>query len=138
MKHLSQYKPKSLADWALEDFFKDDFFDFSRKQLYPAVDVKEQKNEYILEADVPGYSENQIDITVKNDRLTLSSSKEENQGERKEHYYLKERTRRAFCRTFTLPKDVAREKISAVFKRGVLTLTMEKRPEASPRKIEIK
>lgn len=107
----------------------------------PKVDVLEEKDSYILEMELPGRCEKDVNIELNQDILTISSVKEdkkEEKSEKNKKYLLKERRCSSFERRFTLPKDVAAESISASFKNGILTINMVKKAEASPKMIEIK
>jgi len=95
----------------------------------PAVDVVEDDQKFELYADLPGVKQEDLDIQVEKDVLTI---KGERKLERKG-----ERVAGAFSRAFTLPKHVDVEKIAASLKDGVLTLTLPKRPEAQPRQIKV-
>jgi HSP20 family protein len=95
----------------------------------PAVDVVEDDQKFELHADLPGVKQEDLDIQVEKDVLTI---KGERKLERKG-----ERVAGAFSRAFTLPKHVDVEKIAATLKDGVLTLTLPKRPEAQPRQIKV-
>jgi HSP20 family protein len=101
------------------------FNPFNELPRLPAVDVVEDDQKLELFADVPGVKQEDLDIQVEKDVLTI-------RGERKG-------TRQAgsFSRAFTLPKHVDVEKIAASLKDGVLTLTLPKRAEAQPRAIKV-
>jgi HSP20 family protein len=140
--NLIKYRPLTagLLDREIDSLFDDlsenNFWAFDNK--YPRVDVREEKDSYVLEADLPGLSEKDIEVRVEHNLLTISSSKKEEKEEKKEGYLMRERRAYSFARSFTLPDDVNRENIAAKFKNGVLTLTLTKNPEAQPKKIEIK
>lgn len=108
---------------------------------YPRVDVIEKNNAYTLEMELPGRSEDDVNIELNQDNLTISSKNEkkvENKNETKtEKYLLRERRYNDFCRRFTLPQDVDTESIKANFKNGVLTIFMTKKAEMSPKTIKI-
>jgi len=136
--NLIRYRPfNNLLSWdadgILDSFFDDDFFSTAGK--YPRVDVKEEDGKYVLEADLPGQTEKDLEVKVEGNLLTLSSAKSE---EKKNGYIVQERRSAAFSRSFVLPKNVDREKIAANFKNGLLSLTLFKLPEAEPKKIEVK
>ena len=117
----------------------DEFFGRSRTLGHaPAVDIVENDDSYVLEAELTGLSEKDVDVQLNDNLLTLSSKKEEVKTEEKKNYVLKERRSSSFTRSFVVPKDVDREKIEAKFTNGVLTLTMPKTPAAKPRNIDIK
>lgn len=112
----------------------------------PKVDVKETKKAYVLDMDLPGFSENDVEIDFKNSVLTIASKKmesakteEQESGEEKEdaQWLIHERRNSNFERRFSLPQDIDAETISAAFKNGVLTVTIPRRPEAGSRKINI-
>ena len=95
----------------------------------PAVDVVEDTDKIELHADLPGVKQEQLEIQVEKDVLTLRGERTlPRKGERLSG---------AFSRSFTLPKTVDVEKIAATLRDGVLTLTLPKRPEAQPRQIKV-
>ena len=110
----------------------------------PKVDIKETKDAYILDMDMPGKTENDVDISLKDSVLTISSltdSKEEKKAEKAEDktdWLLHERHFATFSRSFTLPKDIDAEEISAGVMNGVLTVTIPRKPAPAAKKIEIK
>jgi HSP20 family protein len=104
---------------------------------WPAVNMYDAGNALTVTAEVPGLSEKEIQLTVNQNVLTIS-------GERKsdvpEGYsvHRQERTPYRFSRSFSLPVRVAGDKTSATLKNGILTITLEKAPEAQPRQIAVK
>ena len=105
---------------------------------FPAVDIREEADHYLLEAELTGLNEKEIDVKVQGNLLMISSKKEEKNETKRSGYLLKERRSSSFSRSFVLPKDVDREKIDARFANGLLTLTLHKLPETKPRAIEVK
>lgn len=104
----------------------------------PKVDVKENEDSYVLDMDLPGRSENDVELNLKDNVLTISSVKEE-KSEKKENkaggsWLIKERTSSSFSRSFTLPEDVDGSAISASFKNGVLTVNMPRNKALSENK----
>jgi HSP20 family protein len=106
----------------------------------PAVDIVEKENAYEVTAELPGMDEKSIDVKVVNGNLTIKGEKQEEREEKKKGYYLRERHFGSFERSFGLPEGVDADKIEATFKKGVLTLTLPKKPEAQKpeKKIEVK
>lgn len=107
----------------------------------PAVNVEETRDEVVLTAEMPGMRRDDVNIELENNVLTLSGRKEqvrEDTGDEERRYHLWERRWGSFQRSFTLPRSVDAEGISATFQDGVLTVRMPKVPEAKGRKIEIK
>lgn len=107
----------------------------------PKVDIKESENEYILMLDIPGKNENDVNIELNNNVLTISSSKEEKNEQKeefqKEKWIIHERTISSFCRNFKLPEDIDSEKISAIVQNGVLKIAIPRKILTSPKKIAI-
>lgn len=105
----------------------------------PSVNVEETKEELLLTAELPGMSIDDIDIEVENNILSLRGEKKEVREENEDRrYHLWERSYGSFERSFTLPRTVKAEEISAHFKDGILHVQMPKAPEAKSRKISIK
>ena len=103
---------------------------------FPAVDVREESEQYVIEVELPGYTQNDVDIQVKEGVLSIASI-EVSEDEDNQESANGRRRRRAFNRQFSLPKDVNREAIEAAFTNGLLIITLNKQPEAQLRKIEI-
>ena len=120
---------------------------FDEKQILsrksPAVDIIENKETYILELDLPGFTEKDIEVKVEDNKLNISTVNVEAQDKdpkknEETQYLVKERTPFVFSRSFILPKDADREAISGTFKNGVLTVSIAKNPVEQPRSIKIK
>ena len=106
--------------------------------MTPRVDVKEEDNSYVLEMELPGCCEKDVSIELDRKNLKISSVKDEEKKENVKHkYILKERRVSSFERNFTLPSDVDSDSITANFKNGILTVTMQKREIEKPKRIEI-
>lgn len=139
--NLIKYKPtNALGLWGDFDRMLGSFFDDipAWNDRVPSVDIREEADKYVLEAELPGLTEKDIDVKLENNLLTISSKKEENKEEKKNGYLLRERRSTSFSRSFVLPKDVNKEEVSAIFKNGMLTMEINKTPEAKPRTIDIK
>jgi HSP20 family protein len=104
----------------------------------PAFEVKETTDAYVVKADVPGVAENDIDIAVHNNVLSVTGSRQAEERKDGEAYALYERQFGSFTRSFQLPELADGEKIEAKLDNGVLTLTIGKKAEAKPRKIALK
>ena len=103
---------------------------------FPDVDVREENDQYVIEVELPGYTQSDVDIQVKDSVLTIASI-DVTEDEDTQDSTNTRRRRRTFNRRFSLPKDVNREAIEAAFTNGLLIITLNKQPEAQPRKIEI-
>ncbi|NJN44443.1 MAG: Hsp20/alpha crystallin family protein [Anaerolineae bacterium] len=95
----------------------------------PSVDISESDKEIKLEAELPGMDENNIEISISNDVLTIKGEKQEESERKDRNFYFTERSYGSFIRQFALPGGVDEDKIEATFKKGVLTVSMPKRPE---------
>lgn len=104
----------------------------------PAFEVKETNDSFVLRADVPGVEEKDLDIAVHNGVLTVSGSRQSEERKEGESFALYERQYGSFSRSFALPDMADGERIDANLKNGVLELSIAKKAEAKPRKIEIK
>jgi HSP20 family protein len=106
----------------------------------PAIDIVEKDKAYEMTAELPGLDEKNIEVKLSNGDLMIKGEKKEDKEEKKKDYYLRERKFGFFERSFRLPEGVDPEKIEASFKKGVLTVTLPKRPEAQKpaKKIEVK
>jgi HSP20 family protein len=110
----------------------------SRALWSPTVDVEETSEELLLTAELPGMSIEDLEIEVENHVLSLKGEKREEREESDDRrYHIWERRYGSFKRSFTLPRTVKTEEITALVKDGVLTVRMPKAPEAKSRKIDI-
>lgn len=104
----------------------------------PSFDVKETGEAYVFTADLPGVKESDLELSLTGNRLTIAGKREEEKKEQDERWYAYERSYGAFSRSFTLPEGVDGEHVQAELKEGVLRVTVPKKPEVKPRKIELK
>ena len=103
----------------------------------PAVDIVEDKKEYIIQADLPGLSKQDVNVTFENGILRLSGQRK-HEAERKDwRYHRVECPYGAFHRSFTLPGDTAPGQIHAEFKDGVLRVRVAKSESARPKQIAV-
>ena len=102
------------------------------------VDIREDQDHLYVEADLPGFKKNEVDITLENQTLTISAEhKDEEKSEQKGDWLLNERRYARFLRSFTLPPTVDDQKVDAKLADGVLRITLNKREETKPRKIQV-
>lgn len=107
--------------------------------LTPSIDVKETDQAVTISAELPGLSEEDVNVTVRDGLLTLKGEKKSEIDETRENVHISERSYGSFMRSFRLPDTVDDEKVSASFDKGVLTITLPKSENAKPeRKIEIR
>jgi len=104
----------------------------------PAVDVFEEKDAFVVQAELAGIEAKDIQIEVENGILTLKGDRKLARDDHEDGYRRVERWYGAFSRQFTLPRTVEAERIEASSKDGVLTVRIPKRPEAKSQKISVK
>lgn len=128
----------------MNDVFEDFFTDFERVALgpvfgrgwsrdgtdLPRVNVEETDRDVIVTADLPGLEEKDVQVTVDDDVLTIRGERKDEREEKRKDYHLMERSYGLFQRTLPLPAGVDQDQIKAALKKGVLTVTLPKRPEA--------
>ena len=102
------------------------------------VDVREDQDHFYVEAELPGFKKEDVDITLEDQTLTISAErKSESSEEKKGELLLNERRYSRFLRSFTLPPTVDEQSVNAKLTDGVLTVTLNKREETKPRKITV-
>ena len=143
---LIRYEPWSLVNRLhsdLDRIFQRDYGDNDDSRgavsdWMPAVDVHENKDSFVLRADLPGVDPKDIDITMENGVLTLRGRRQSENSSEERGYRRVERISGEFFRRFTLPDVADSQSIAAKTNNGVLTVTIAKRPEVQPRRIEVK
>jgi HSP20 family protein len=106
----------------------------------PAVDITQTDKGYEITAELPGMEDKDIEVKLANGVLTIRGEKQDEKEEKNKGYYLRERSFGSFERSFQVPENIDADKISAGFKKGVLTITLPKSAEAqrAEKKIEVK
>jgi HSP20 family protein len=104
----------------------------------PPVDIFEDENAYLVKVELPDLSEKDVELKIDNDVLTISGRKKLEREDKKSGYHLIESSYGEFSRSFSLPSNVEGEKATAKFEKGVLKVTLPKKPESKPKHISIK
>src|SRR3954453_14329821 len=107
------------------------------RRWMPAMDLVETGDHFVLRADLPGLSEENVNIEVEDRVLTISGERQAEHEASKEGYHRVERAFGSFSRSLTLPEGVDAESVSASFDRGVLEVRIPKPEQPKPRKISI-
>jgi len=107
------------------------------RRWMPAMDLVEADEHFVLRADLPGMSEEDVNIEVEERVLTISGERKAEHTETKDGYQRFERAFDAFSRSLTLPEGIDAEAVSANFDRGVLEVRIPKPEQRKPRKISI-
>lgn len=149
MNSLMKNKERTQAVQAREeDFFTrwwDTFFDGSlypvwnsRETWMPAFDIHETDQAIMVSGDIPGVDEKNIHVEVKDNVLSVRGEKEARTEQKDARIRRVERTYGSFERSFALPEGVKTEKITAEYKKGVITLTIPKGKEKTPKQVQVK
>jgi HSP20 family protein len=132
---------------ALQNRMNSIFQDFTRGQgeadtlttaaFAPAVDIYEDEHKVVLKLEVPGMKQEDFDIRVENNTLTVRGERKFEKEEKEENFHRIERRYGSFYRAFTVPNTVNTENVQASYDAGVLKLELEKRAEAKPKQIKV-
>jgi HSP20 family protein len=107
------------------------------RRWVPAMDLVETDDHFVLRADLPGLSQDDVSIELEDRVLTVSGERKTEHEDRKEGYYRVERAYGSFSRSLTLPEGVDAEAVEASFDRGVLEVRIPKPEERKPRRVAI-
>jgi HSP20 family protein len=127
-----------LQQWTLPQWLERRGRDVPEGTIVPDFNVKERPDAYVIEADLPGMKDEDVDVTLTGNRLTIGGRREIDRETKNEQYYTFERQYGSFSRSFVLPDDVEGDKIDADLESGVLRVTVPKREGREPRKISLK
>jgi HSP20 family protein len=111
--------------------------EFARGAWTPRVDIFEEKDNLIVEAELPGLSRDDFEISVENNVLTLKGERKFEKKDDKDNFHRVERSYGSFTRQFTLPQTITADGATADFDNGLLRIALPKREETKSRKIEI-
>ena len=145
---LVRWQPKSMvrsnARTPIDTEF-DRLFDWAfgtdrgvARPMVPAMDVVEEESRYLLRADLPGMTKEDLQITFQDGVLAIEGERKQETKSENSRTYCRERFEGRFARNLRLPDNVEVEQIQATMKDGVLELVLPFTPEAQPKKIEVK
>lgn len=106
-------------------------------EFMPSIDVKESDKEIKVTAELPGMDEDDIEVTLSKDALTIRGEKKEEKEDQGKEYYRMERRFGSFYRTIPLSAEIEADKVDAKFKKGVLTIRLPKSAEAQNQRKKI-
>lgn len=141
---LIRFSPRGLTPW-FDDI--DRWFDESvapsrreprLREWSPAVDIFEEDDKIVVRADLPDMKEEDLEVNVEDDTLTLRGERKFEHESKKDNFHRIERTYGSFSRSFTLPETVDAEKIAARYDKGVLEVTLPKKQEAPKKSRKVK
>lgn len=133
---LIRFDYPRMFDNLLQDFVVGDFT--SAVKSFPAIDVAEHENEFVLLAEMPGVKKEDLKLTVENNALTLSGVRKPYDIPQDARVLLNEVRVREFSRSIEFPSDVEVDKIAAELQNGLLRVVLPKAEEAKPKQIEVK
>jgi HSP20 family protein len=103
----------------------------------PALDVVEEKDNFLVKADLPGLTKEDVSVSIQDTYLTIKGERKHEVEKKDTNYYHRERIHGTFMRTIELPTRVDAGKVLATFKDGVLHVTLPKSEEAKPKEIKV-
>jgi HSP20 family protein len=110
---------------------------FAGRMWSPSVDVAENENEIVLHAELPGLKQEDIDIELTGDTLTLRGERKFENEDRRDNFVRVERSYGRFQRSFTLGVPVQGDKVTASYRDGILEVHLPKSEETKPRKVQV-
>ena len=108
-----------------------------QRRWVPAIDLVETDDHLVLRADLPGLTEDDVNIEIKDNVLTVSGQRKAEHEERQEGFYRVERAFGGFSRSLSLPEGVDADQVSAGFDKGVLEIRVPKPEERKPHRVQI-
>jgi HSP20 family protein len=148
-QHVSTPPSRRTSEWDPFEYMRDlmqfsPFPDLPRRWLSdatlafaPRFDVRDDGDCLVIEADVPGFKEADVDISLTGNRLCISGHREEERTNESKSYAMRERSFGSFTRNLTLPETIDADHIEARMHDGVLEVTVPKRAESKPKKIPL-
>ncbi|HED11415.1 MAG TPA: Hsp20/alpha crystallin family protein [Caldithrix abyssi] len=125
-------------DRMFEEFMSTRMLEPTTMEISPRVNVEENDNEWILTAELPGVTKDDIELNFRDNILTLSGEKKIEKEDKKKNYHHIERSYGRFSRSFAINSSIVTDKIEAKFKDGILTVVLPKAEEEKPKLIDIK
>lgn len=144
LNYVKRYEPVTLfnemnrfIEQAFNPMRSSDVSNIETSQWVPTVDIKENKNNFVIFADLPGIDKEDVNISMENNILTINGCRREDTKEEMDNYFRLERQRGTFYRRFTLPNTADGSKIEAKIQKGVLQIIIPKKETAQPKLIKI-
>jgi HSP20 family protein len=138
MSRLERYLAQihSAINRAFERFFENPIWERPMSMM-PAINMKDDGNQYLIEAEMPGLEDEDVEIEVHGRQITIKGKREQKEQKQGEQMYISERRYDSFYRTITLPQDANLDHITADYENGLLFITVQKDPGKKPRKIKV-
>jgi len=134
---------EDFGGFSFPNFFRTDFapfrMEFDKVEWVPQIEVLHNNEQFMVRADLPGLTKDDVKVELTDDLLTISGARKEENEEKREGFYRSERSYGSFYRQIPLPEGAKTEKAAATFQNGVLEVTIPApKVEPSTRKLEIK
>ncbi|MCC8418003.1 MAG: Hsp20/alpha crystallin family protein [Rickettsia endosymbiont of Bryobia graminum] len=110
---------------------------YNDRMLSPKTDVMENDSEYNLEMELPGITQDNIDLKIDSNILTIEGKKERSSEKKDHNYHMQERYYGSFYRSISLPSNIDEEHIAAKFKDGILSIKIPKKEQSKAKKIKV-
>ena len=138
MRNLVPYRPGRVSIFdGLDNIFDSFFAEPQWGNRAPAVDIREEDDSYLVQAELPGVAEKDLKVSVDDNVLTISAKTDKDAERKTDGYLVRERRHAAFTRSFALPRDAAHEDVTASFEDGLLTLKVAKTEASKARQIAV-
>lgn len=123
----------------LDDFFRMAPADLMGGEVFPKLDVHEDDKAVHVKAEIPGLDEKDLNVTLKENTLTISGEKKEEKKEevKNRNYYYCERSFGSFSRTIVLPEGIKADEVKANYRNGILDIELPKGEKARPKKVNV-
>jgi len=140
LQRWSPFRNVSTLHDEIDRLFEDAIFTPAtmKTAIMPAVNIREKNGAILIEADLPGLKEEDIEVEIGNDFVTLRGERKSEEETKEKNYYRKESTWGSFSRTIALPVEIKSEKATAEMKNGILTLTLPKAQPPKTKTIKLK
>lgn len=122
----------------MDRFFDEPAWSKGSSVFYPSIGIRETAKELVIEADLPGVREEDVDIELEESQLIIRGERKHSEEKKREDYYHLESSYGAFSRVITLPSNVDSSKAEAEFDQGILQIKIPKVEERKPKKIMVK
>lgn len=137
IRRYQDWNPFRELERLQEEFDRGSGLGLIETEWLPAIDVRDTKDSLVVKADLPGLNKEDIQVSVEDNILTIKGEKKKEEKKQEKDFVHEERIYGMFMRTMTLPATVDADQVKAVYKNGVLELTLLKREEVKPKQKKI-
>jgi HSP20 family protein len=134
----SIFNLKNDVDSFFDDFFNTAALDERKQEISPRINVEENENEWVISAELPGVTKEDVKVNFQDGVLTISGEKKFEKEDKDKNYHRVERSYGKFSRSMRISTPIVSDKINAEYKDGILTISLPKAEEAKPKLIDVK